>query len=309
MTQWPVVVWGTLAGWVAFVAIVMIVVAKVWKPSPARAALPLSLSAVMAALVLLPGASTLADMYAKGMWTAASVSMGFFPVKALLYALLGYVLGRVINSARKNAEPSQPALRRWGGPVALMALSVLLLFDDARTWQQAQLQKHAEREDLNAAEVAALVQKIRAGQTNRDEQGEFLGNPLCPPELLAEFAASSDPYWRRAVARNQTISPEVADLLSRDASLEVRYMLSFNRELPVEILSRLAADPDESVRKNMVWTKRLPDADYSALTRDPSASVRELAARQERTSMEDWERLRDDPDERVRAAARSWDAK
>jgi hypothetical protein len=308
MMLWPTVVWGTLAGWVAFVAIIMAIIARVWTPSPARAAVPLGLAALMAALVLGPGAGSLADMYAKGMWTAASISTGIFPVKALLYALLGYGIGRAVNTARASTDATQQFAKRWAIPGVLAAVAVVALVDDAIKWRNGALEQHAERNDLSTQDVAALVQKIRAGQASRDEQGAFLGNSLCPPELLTEFANSTDEYWRRAVARNDAISPAIADQLSRDPSQEVRYYLSFNRELPVEVLSRLAADADESVRKNMVFTKRLPDADFAKLSRDASAQVREMVARQERTSMEDWARLREDPDERVRTAARQWDA-
>jgi hypothetical protein len=309
MTLWPTVVWGTFAAWIAFVAVVIAVVARIWKPSPARAALPLGLAALMAVCVLIPGANSLATMYTKGMWTAASVSMGFFPVKALLYAFVGHLLGRTINAARAATDTTQHLAKRWAIPGILAAVALVALADDAIKWRNAALEQHAERNDLSTRDVAALVQKIRAGQATRDEQGAFLGNALCPAELLTEFAASPDSYWRRAVARNDAISPEIADQLSRDPTQEVRFLLSFNRDLPLEILSRLAADTDEDVRKNMVWTKRLPDADYAKLARDPSAGVRELVARQERTSMEDWARLREDPDERVRSAARQWDAK
>ncbi len=292
-------------GWIAAVVVVVGLVTRPWKGAANRAALPLAMSMAMIAWVIGTGNVVYNDLIAQGSWTAASITLGFVPAKAILFALLANALGRTFNTARNTPGP---LAQRWGTPAVLAVVLVFFLGNDISSNREAALERHARSTTLSMQDVAGLTQKIRSGTATKSEQGTFLSNPLCPPELLAEYATATDSYLRRAVARNDKIGPEIAEKLAQDSDQQVRYMLSFNRELPIAVLSRLAADPDEDVRSNVVWTKKLPDEDFAKLSRDPSAKVRETVARQERTAMEDWQRLRDDPEQRVRDAARRWDA-
>jgi len=292
-------------GWIAVVVVVVGLVTKPWKGAANRAPLPLALAMAMIAWVIGTGNVVYNDLMALGSWTAASITIGYVPAKAIVFALVAYFFGRTLNTARITPGP---IAQRWGIPALLAAVLLYFLGTDIASNREAALERHASSTTLSEQDVTEITQKIRSGSATKDEQGAFLGNPLCPPELLADFAASADPYWRRAVARNAKISPEIAEKLSQDPEQEVRYLLTFNRDLSPAILSRLAADPSERVREMVVWSKKLPDEDYAKLARDPSAKVRETVARQERTSMEDWRRLREDPDQRVRDAARRWDA-
>ena len=172
--------------------------------------------------------------------------------------------------------------------------------------RSAALERHAR--DPAMTEVQALVQRIRAGDAAREGLGAFLGNPLCPPELLVEHAAWPDPYWRKAVARNDRIDATLADKLAGDTDEEVRYYLAFNRTLPPAILSRLAADTSEMVRDTVAWTGSLPDADFNRLVNDPSPKVRATTALQSWISPEALAKLRNDPEQRVRDAANRWAA-
>jgi hypothetical protein len=294
-----------LLGWIAAVAVVLAFVIKPWKSAAHRAPLPMILALAVSAWGLGSGAIIYNDLMAQGSWTAASLTIGFVPAKAIIFALLAYALGRTFNAARAT---SGPPVARWGVPAVLTVVLMYVLGTDVAANWDARLESHARSTTLSAQDVSALAAKIRDGRATKGEQGEFLGNPLCPPDLLEEFASSPEPYWRRAVARNDKLDHGLIEKLLQDPDEEVRYFLAFNRDLPVPLLSRLAADKSERVREVVVWTRNLPDADYAKLTRDPSAKVRESTARQERTSMEDWARLRDDPDERVRTAARRWDA-
>ena len=161
-----------------------------------------------------------------------------------------------------------------------------MLASDFMSLRSAALERHARDPAKTAAEVQALVQRIRAGDAAREELGAFLGNPLCPPEPLVEHAASPDPYWRKAVARNDGIDATLADKLAGDTDEEVRYYLAVNRTLPPAILSRLAADTSEMVRDTVAWTDSLPDADFNRLVNDPSPKVRATTALQSRISPE-----------------------
>lgn len=294
-----------LLGWISAVALVLTWVARPWKNTPARAPLPLILAVAVSIWVLGSGAVVYNDLIAEHLWTAASVAIGFVPAKALLFALLAYAAGRAFLHARATPGPAMP---RWAPTAALSAICLYLLSMDAEFQYNAALERHARSETLSAEDVSVLAQKIRNGDARRDEQGAFLGNRLCPPDLLAAFAASTDARWRRAVARNDKINPDIADKLSQDSDEQVRFMLAFNRALPPPLLSRLAADTDEMVRQTVAWTHSLPDADFDKLVNDPSPDVRGIAAIQPRLTDEQRQRLRNDPVEHVRDAANRWQA-
>ncbi len=289
-----------LLAWAAVVTTIVLVVARPWKAPAARAPLPLSLAGLVGLWVLVMGALSHAELMSLGSWTAASVTIGLIPIKASFMALLAYAAGRSINTAR---AASGPVVQRWGLAAALSAGSVYLVAADIQASIDNARATHARSTALSPEEVQALTAKVRDGKAVPDEMSAFLGNPLCPPDLLARYAASEDPRWRRAVARNGTLIPELAEKLATDTDEEVRYMLSFNRDLTPALLSRLAADSSVNVRAMVAWTKTLPDEDFAKLVEDPSAEVRATAAIQPRLSPEALEKLRADPEERVRNAA------
>lgn len=289
-----------LPGWVAAVVLVFVLVTRPWKSTAARAPLPVALATAMAVWVLSAGFATYNGLMAKESSTAATITIAIVPIKALLFALLAYVLGRTFLTARTMQGPK---LQRWGMPAALAALCLYLVGADVRAQYETKLELHAASTALSADEVNALTARIRSGDALADEQGAFLGNPLCPPAVLAEFAASPELRWRRAVARNDKLEPALAEKLSQDPDEDVRYMLAFNRQLPAPLLSRLAADSNERVREVVVWTDSLPDEVFNRLVDDPSPRVRATVAIQARTSPEAMAKLRADPVEQVRQAA------
>jgi|GEM_PF-6065605 len=289
-----------ILGWIAAVAVVVVLVARPWKSPAHRSPLALGPAVAAAAWVLVTGANAYDNLINDGSWTAASVAIGFVPIKAVVYALLAYAMGRTFTAAR---AADAPPMQRWGAPAALAAILIYFVGGDVLRMRTDAAERHAANETLSAADVAALADDIRNSSTSKGVQFAFLGNPLCPPDLLAQFASSPDHYWRQAVARNDTISPEIADKLAQDQKEEVRFMLAFNRTLPPDILSRLAADQSELVRDTVAWTKTLPDDAFEKLVNDPSAKVRATVARQPRLSPEALEKLRNDPNESVRKAA------
>jgi hypothetical protein len=287
-------------GWIAAVSVVLVLVARPWKSPAHRSPLALLPAFAAAAWVIVTGATAYDNLMKDGSWTAASVAIGFVPAKAVVYAVLAYVLGRTLRAAPASSGP--PA-QRWAVPAVLAAVMIYFIGSDVARLRVDAAERHAANETLTAAEVAALTEDIRNGTASKGVQGAFLGNPLCPLDVLEQFAAAPDHYWRQAVARNERISPEIADKLSRDPKEEVRYMLAFNRTLPPEILSRMSRDQSELVRGQVAWTKTLPDEDLARLADDPSVEVRSTVARQQRLSKDILEKLSNDPDERVRNAA------
>ena len=270
-----------LPAWVASVVAVFVLVTRPWKSAAAPPPLPVTLGIVMAAWVLTSGVGTYTGLMAKGSWTSATVTTGLVPLKALVFALLAYALGRTFLTARTTPAPP---VQRWSMPVALAALCLYLVFADIRAQYEAKLERQAASTALSADEVNALTARVRSGDALDDEQGAFLGNPLCPPALLTEFAASPQVHWRRAVARNDQLEAALAEKLSQDSDEDVHYFLAFNRKLPAPLLSRLSADASECVREVVIWTDSLSDEDFNRLVDDPNPRVRASVARQARTS-------------------------
>ncbi len=294
---------GTLIGWTLVVGWAMAFVIRPWKASPARRPLPVALGIGAAVWGLGSSWVTWRGLYDQGSWTAVSVTTGLAPLKTLLLALLAYAAGRLFLSARAG---SGPAIQRWGGASALGLLTLVLIGDDIRAHHVNALAQHARDETLPPAEVQAIAARVADGSAVADEQGAFLGNALCPPDLLAQFASDPDVRWRRAVARNSALPADLAEKLAGDSDEEVRFMLAFNRELPPAVLSKLARDSSASVREMVAWTKALPEADFARLVSDPSANVRSTVAIQKRLSPAAREKLLADPEQRVRDAAARW---
>ena len=291
---------GILLGWIAATVAVVGVVTRPWTSAAARAPLPLALAGGMAVWTLSFGTLTYGALVEKGSWTAATLTIAIVPVRAILLTLLAYALGRTILTARTS---SAPPIQRWGPAIALTLFTLYFPASDLWARHRAVLVRHATSAALSTTDVDTLAQRVRAGRAVAEEQGAFLGNPLCPPELLAAFAPSTDPRWRRAVARNPALSPALAETLLQDTDEQVRYMLAFNRELPAPLLARLAADTSEHVRGIVAMTPNLPDEALAKLVADPSPHVRAAVTLAPHLSSEALERLRSDSEERVRDAA------
>jgi len=291
---------GTLIGWTLVVGWAMAFVIRPWKASPARHPLPVAFGIGAAVWGLGSSWVTWRGLYDQGSWTAVSVTTGLAPLKTLLLALLAYAAGRMILSAR---AASGPTIQRWSGAAALGLLTVALIGADIRAHYVNALAQQARDETLPAAEVQAIAARVADGSAVADEQGAFLGNALCPPDLLAQFASAPDVRWRRAVARNSALPAELAEKLADDSDEEVRFMLAFNRKLAPAVLSKLAQDSSAHVRGMVAWTEALPEADFARLVEDPIASVRATVAIQKRLTAPAREKLLADPEQRVRDAA------
>jgi len=290
------------AVWLAVTLLVLAVATRPWKTPAARAPLPVALGLGMTLWVLVTGAIIQADLMKIGSWTAASTTMGFVPLKAIFMALLAYGSARMVLAERAASGPRQ----RWILPACLSLFTLYLFVGDVQFNINSASERHARSTTLTPQEVDALTQRISAGDATPDEKGAFLGNPLCPPELLARFAADPEPRWRRAVARNDTIAADIAEKLVQDPDEQVRYMMAFNRKLPPPLLSRLSTDSSESVREMVAWTSSLPEEDFNRLINDPSPQVRAAVALQSRLSEEGHAKLLADPEKRVRDAANRW---
>jgi hypothetical protein len=278
-----------------------VAVVRPWRTPAARAPLAIGLAIGMAAWVLATGFFAFRQMMADGAWTGATITMGYVPAKAIVLSLIAYAAGRTFLSARAEGVP-----QHWALPAFLGLVIAYSLVTDALSLRAGALERHAADPALTAEDVTALAARVRAGDAGRDETAAFLKNPLCPPDLLAEFAGASDSLLRMAVASNHAIAVPLAEKLAGDEDGMVRYYLAFNRTLPVALLTRLAADSDERVREAVAWTPALPEADFNRLVEDASASVRTAAAWQPRLSPAQFERLRNDPEQRVRDAVTRW---
>ncbi len=291
-----------LAVWIVVVAGVDAAAVRPWRSPVARAPLPIGLGLAVAVWVLATGAYALQAMTAAGAWTGASLAMPLVPMKAIALSLIAYAAGRTFLVARSGG-----GARKYVLPAILAAIVVYAVGSDVRSLRIDALERHAANPALTAAEASALLQRVRAGQAGRGETAAFLRNPRCPPEVLAEYAASPEPSLRTAVAANDAIDAVLAGKLAADPDEQVRYFLAFNRKLPPELLTRLAADPAERVRETTAWTAALSDEAFNRLVEDQSPKVRATAAIQSRLTSAQVKKLQNDPEPRVRDAAnRRW---
>ncbi len=287
-----------LLAWTAAVAAAHAVITRPWKYPAARAPLVLAPAVAMAAWVLGTGIMSYNGSMAQGSWTAASVTLGLVPLKAIILSLLAHGAGRAALKGRETRDRTF-----WTVAAALIAVCLYSVGADVQARRSAAIERHAADETLPPSEVAALAAKVRAGAASKDEAGAFIGNKLCPPDLLAEYANSTDPYRRKAAARNSALDAASAERLIADTDEEVRYYVAFNPGLTPDQLARLAADTSPDVRGLVARMSRLPDAAFAALADDPDAGVRVVVALQARTGADALAKLRNDPDERVRSAA------
>ena len=255
----------------------------------------------MAAWVLGTGILSYNEAIAAGGWTAASVTLGFIPLKAIILSLAAHGAGRAALKARATGLTSH-----WARAAALGVFCLYAVGADISARRAAALEKHAADESLSAEAVTALAAKARANAMDEGELGVFLGNRLCPEDLVLEAVASADRRLRTAAARNSALPAASADRLAGDPDEQVRYYLAFNTGLTPEQLARLARDVSPMVRGIVARREQLPDAAFAALVDDPDAKVRSVVALQSRINAEALEKLRNDPDARVRDAANRW---
>lgn len=290
-----------LLAWTAAVVAAHAVITRPWKSPAARTPFAVIPAVAMAAWVLGTGILSYTGSMRDGSWTAASVTLGFVPLKAIALSLIAHAAGRAALTARATRDRVQ-----WGVAAAALALCVYSVGADVQARRNAALEKHAADESLAPGEVARLAAKVRANAAAESEVWAFLGNRLCPPDLIAEAALSPDRNRRTAAARNSALDAANADRLMADTDEQVRFYLAFNRGLTPEQLARLSEDRSADVRGIVARREELPDAAFAALVDDPDAEVRQVVALQSRISSEAVEKLRNDPEERVRNAANRW---
>ena len=173
-----------ILAWIAVVVVAVILVTRLWKSPEARAPLPMGLAIVMAAWVIATGAQSYSTSIEEQSWTAATITIPLVAGKAIIYALLAYALGRNFLKSRSSQSP---AMQRWAMPAILAVVCATFLFSDVSRLHEAALERHASDTSLSPEAVAALVSRIQSGQAKRSEAGAFLGNPLCPPDLLSRI--------------------------------------------------------------------------------------------------------------------------
>lgn len=289
--------------WTLIVAVVVAAVTRPWRSPEGRAPLAILLAVAGAAWPLANGAILLSSMMTEGQWTAASITIGLIPFKAVVLSVLAYTAARTFLAARGGAD-----LKSYIRPAALGAVILWWVADDSVAMHAAARERHAASAELNAAEVAAVAERVRSGKAGSHEAYAFLRNPLCPPDLLAANADSRDVYARTSVASNTSLDPALAAKLAGDADEMVRvYLATNNRNLPPDVLARLAADSNEDVRRGVVWWAALPDESFNRLVDDPSPEVRAAVAAQSRLTAAQVAKLKSDPLKKVREAAiRRW---
>ncbi|MBX7197778.1 MAG: hypothetical protein K1X51_00205 [Rhodospirillaceae bacterium] len=287
-----------LLAWTAAVVAAHAVITRPWKIPAARSPFAILPAIAMTAWVLGVGLLSYNASMASGSWTAASVTLGLIPLKAIVLSLIAHGAGRAAAKALAGGGGAQ-----WGVAAVALALCVYSVAADIGARRNAALEKHAADENLGADEVAALAAKVRANGAGEGEVWAFLGNRLCPPDLLAAAVASSDRNRRIAAARNSALDAAQADRLMTDADEQVRFYLAFNPGLTPEQLAHLSRDVSPQVRGIVALREKLPDDALARLVDDPDTGVREVVALQARISGEALEKLRNDRNERVRNAA------
>jgi hypothetical protein len=290
---------GLVLGWSVAVVAVFLAAARPWRFAEARAPLPLVMAFLTAAWALWDGARIYADLMAQGLWTAATVTIAYVPVKAILMTLLAYLTGRAIMMAVK-APPATP--RRFVRAGALTAVLIAFFVVDVQASADAARQRTARSAALTPDEIAAVQRRIESGAATDGEITAFLGNPLAPPEFLARYT-DADARFKAYVTRNPSLPSDALLRLSRDADANVRLSAVYNPGLVETEFPRLAQDSDTYVREAMTWKPQLPDADFARLLNDPEARVRAAAVLQPRAADDELRRLAADSDESVRRAA------
>jgi hypothetical protein len=197
--------------WTLIVAAVVALVTRPWRSPEGRAPLAIFLAVAGAAWPLVNGAILLASMMDEGQWTAASITIGLIPFKAVVLSLLAYAAARTFLAARGGGN-----MKMYIRPAALGAVILWWVADDSVVMYAAGRERHAASAELSTEEVAAVAERVRSGKASSHEAYAFFRNPLCPPDLIAANAVSPDVYARTSVASNPSLDPALAAKLAGD---------------------------------------------------------------------------------------------
>jgi hypothetical protein len=297
--------------WIGVVTLVFALAIRPWGKPERRAPLPLLLLVLGAGWVLVSGAAGYAELIAQGLWTAASVAIPFYPAKAVIYGLFGYVTGRVLAGTLQlhrlrtsvGYSAASPGVIRAVVGGALLAIAGYAVIGDVNTVREAAIDRVARNPHISPEQAARFVAEIESGMLSPALTHTFLGNPVCPPHLLERFAggAVND---KAAVLSNPNLAPDIVLRLAQDTNVLVRYYAAYHDRMTPDALARLAADPDPEVRMAALRNDKLPDDAFRTLLADPVPRVRRALVYEERLAADDLRVLLNDPDETVRNEAR-----
>lgn len=286
-------------GWSAVVVAALVLLARPWSQPTGRALLPWLIAAAVAGLELWNGKLVYDDLIGQGSWTAATMTIAVVPMKAIIVAGAFYAAVYLFNAARASAETG---VKKFGATAAVAALAVSMAAFDLVTSIDAGRVRAAASSALSPADVDALTARVQAGEASNGEVIAFLENPLCPSDLLAEYA-NNEQRARIAVARNPAVPLPLLVRLSNDEDAEVRLFAMYNKALPAEDVARLSADADARIREAATWKAELPNTDFARLSADTEPRVRAAAALQPRMADDVLKALVNDPDIGVRNTA------
>jgi len=171
------------------------------------------------------------------------------------------------------------------------------------------------------------------GDADRWVRWAVAANPACDTRVRQQMVKAQDKELRGLLAEMPALEPDLAAVLTRDASPEVRERLAahtedldviavlledrtvrvrkglaINKRTTAEHRHTLAGDSSPDVRAALVRAVELGEADLQALVHDRSVEVRRSLATSARTPQHIRRALEDDPDETVAQDARGYQA-
>lgn len=207
-----------LFAWMTVVTAADALLMRLWKGPGSQARMPVVLTLLVAAWVLATNALAYEDMLSSGAWTGAILAIAAVPLKAIALSMMTYVAARVFVRARiMGGHPT-----RWALPAVLAVLCFYAVSVDMQFMRMSARERYAASPMLEDAQIERIANRVRDGRAYDSEIRAFLANPLCPPELLAQFATHPDPLMRAAVAQNNAISARLAAVLAADPEARVR---------------------------------------------------------------------------------------
>jgi hypothetical protein len=151
----------------------------------------------------------------------------------------------------------------------------------------------------------ARVRQTMVKAQDKELRGLAAERPELEPELAAVLIRDVSPEVRERLA-SHTHDPEVISTLLRDRTVRVRKGLAINERTSAEQRHRLAEDSSPDVRATLVRALRLDEADLQALLDDRSVEVRRSLATSEVTPQHIRQALENDVDETVANDARQY---
>lgn len=101
--------------------------------------------------------------------------------------------------------------------------------------------------------------------------------PYCPPEVLAQFAASGNVNMRQLAAWHYNCPPGSLAQLAVDPRMGVRRAVASNIQCPSAVLQQLATDPAWEVRVTLAGNAKCPPQVLVHLLADDLPEVRIVA--------------------------------